>query len=181
MSQLSINGIPIQAKQIVPLKAELQKADGIGEASRATRKNGIDEIYFQQDGTKFVAYGTGLDVPRLKKGQVPTTVFNGRPATFVTAENEANALGERVAAGAKSGAKVLGSMGAVGAAIPAGIYLKAMTYASTKGSLLTMAAAAGAIGLAGAAVGALTGAGVGLLPLGRRDWKSIEAVTGQTP
>lgn len=181
MSQLSINGIPIEAKQIVPLKPGLQKPDGIHEASRATQKNGIDEIYFQQDGTSFVAYGTGLDVPKLKKGEVPTTVFNGRPATFVAADNETNGLGERVAARAKGSAKVLGVIGTVVTAIPAGIYMKTMTHASAKGSILTVAAAAAAVGVAGLAVGAVTGAAAGLLPIGKRDWKSIEAVTGQKP
>lgn len=181
MSQLSLNGVPVGAKQIVPLRAELQKPDGIAEASRKTQRNGIDEVYFQQDGTHFVAYGRGMDLPKLGENQAPAVLFNDRPATFAMAEDEVNGLGERMGRGAVKGAKLLGITIGIASAIPAAVYQKALTNASTRGSILTVVGVAGLVGLAAGTVGALGGAGIGALPIGKQDWKSIQAVTGQTP
>jgi hypothetical protein len=101
MDNFSING---QALLVQGVK-EVDPAQSIQEAAQKTKKNGINEVYFTQDGKNYIAYGDKMDLSSLKKSGVPAVSLNGKAATLVTFEDENNTVGGGLKRGALDGIK----------------------------------------------------------------------------
>lgn len=122
---ISFNGISLDAEQIVDFNDNIPM-----DVARASLKgNAVDEVILEVDGKKFLAYKDGLNFKGLKKGNIPSTVFDNYLPTVVEAEvngqsklikihhvdNETNTFWE--------GAKSLFAITALTQAIPTGIQI----------------------------------------------------------
>lgn len=98
---LSVNGKSVQFQGVRQVRPDLD----IKTAADKTKNNGLDEVFFTQDGKTFVAYGDNLNISSLKKKQVPDVRFNGKPAMIVLHDDEMNSLKEGVWKGGSQGVK----------------------------------------------------------------------------
>lgn len=101
MEGISINGRHIAVQGI----KELDPTISIQEAALKTNKNGIDEVYFTQNGKNYIAYGDKMDLKGLQKGDIPSIDFAGQKANLVTFEDEANSVLNGLNKGALDGLK----------------------------------------------------------------------------
>jgi hypothetical protein len=101
VDNFSINGHAVNFQGI----KELDPAISIQEAAQKTKKNGIDEVYFTQDGKNYIAYGDQMDLSQLEKSPIPAISLNGKEASLVTFEDEKNSVGDGVRKGALDGLK----------------------------------------------------------------------------
>lgn len=138
METIAINGKNLDVQGIKELKPGMS----VQEASLKTKKNGIDEIYFNVDGKNFLAYGDSLDIGGLSSNKIAQVTYNGRAGNVVVHENEINSLKEGMITGALSGIKKTKDalFGAVSNTI------------TSVGPTATYALAGGAIGLTGLAL-----------------------------
>jgi len=188
MSSLSINGQIINVQGVKELKDDLS----IQEASKHTKNNGLDEIYFTVDSKNFLAYGDNLNLGELEKKQIANLTYDGKQANLVSYENEMNSVGEGLWKGALNGIKktkdtifnavggIINSIGpsslaVAGGAIGLGVYtlIKTGTFNTTIGS--------GTVGVMSSALGTGTAAGISLSELLKNGTVSalkLVAVTG---
>ena len=101
MESIAINGREVNVQGIKELRSGLS----VQEAVAKTKKNGIDEIYFQVDGKNFLAYGDALKIGDLSQNKISSVTYNGRMGTVVAHENEVNSVSEGIVTGALSGFK----------------------------------------------------------------------------
>lgn len=101
METISINGRVLDVQGIKELKPGMS----VQEASVKTKKNGIDEVYFNVDGKNFLAYGDSLKIGELSNNKISQVTYNGRMGTVVAYENEINSMQEGMVTGALSGIK----------------------------------------------------------------------------
>ncbi len=101
METITLNGRALDVQGIKELRPGLS----VQEAALRTKKNGIDEVYFNVDGKNFLAYGDALKIADLSKNKISTVTYNGRQGTVVAYENEINSFKEGVLTGALSGIK----------------------------------------------------------------------------
>ncbi len=138
MESITINGKNLDVQGIKELKPGMS----VQEASTKTKKNGIDEIYFNVDGKNFLAYGDSLKIGDLSDNKIASVTYNGRAGSVVAYENEINSLQEGMTTGALSGIKKTKDalFGAVSNTI------------TSVGPTASYALAGGAIGLTGLAL-----------------------------
>lgn len=105
MSELRLNGQSVQAQAIRELTVPLPAAQ------QALDRNGLDEIYFEQDGKTFVAYGSGLQLGGMRKGEVPALTRDGKPVQFLALSNETNTAREGAKKLLPTGAAVSAALG----------------------------------------------------------------------
>lgn len=101
---LSVNGKSIQFQGVRQVRPELD----IKAAADKTKNNGLDEVFFTQNGKTYVAYGDSLNLSGLKKKQVPDVRFNGKPAMIVLHDDEINSIPEGILKGGTQGIKDVG-------------------------------------------------------------------------
>jgi hypothetical protein len=75
--------------------------DAVGDDLQGyTEHNGLDEIFFRADGKDYVAYGKKIDTDaaddadNIAKGSSNPLTFNGKEATIITIDDEANTFRE---------------------------------------------------------------------------------------
>lgn len=101
MESIAINGKNVQVQGIKELRSGMTVQDAVAK----TKKNGIDEVYFQVDGKNFLAYGDSLKIGDLSNNQIASVTYNGRAGTIVSYDNEINSSWEGAKTGALSGIK----------------------------------------------------------------------------
>lgn len=101
MESIAINGKNVQVQGIKELRSGMTVQDAIAK----TRKNGIDEVYFQVDGKNYLAYGDALKIGDLSNNQISNVTYNGRMGTIVSYDNEVNSTWEGIKTGALGGIK----------------------------------------------------------------------------
>lgn len=138
METISLNGRQLDVQGIKELKPGMS----VQEASVKTKKNGIDEIYFNVDGKNFLAYGDSLNIGDLSQNKIAQVTYNGRAGSVVAYENEINSVQEGMKTGAMNGIKKTKDalFGAVSNTI------------TSVGPTATYALAGGALGLTGLAL-----------------------------
>lgn len=101
MEVLAINGRQINVQGIKELKSGVS----VQEAATKTKKNGIDEVYFNVSGVNYLAYGDALDLKELSKNKISSITYNNQSGTIVSYEDEINSVGEGITSGALNGLK----------------------------------------------------------------------------
>jgi len=172
MSGLYINGQIINVQGIKEIKDSLS----IQEASKLTKNNGLDEIYFTVDNKNFLAYGDSLNLDELEKKQVANLVYNGKQANLVTHENEMNTVGEGLLKGALNGVKktkdaifnavsgIINSIGPSSLAVAGGA-IGLTVYSLIKSGTLNTTIGTGTAGIMTSAVSSATTTGISLSEL----------------
>lgn len=138
MQTISINGRELAVQGIKELKAGMS----VQEASIKTKKNGIDEIYFNVDGKNFLAYGDSLKIGELSKNQISSVTYNGRSGSIVAYEDEINSLKDGMVVGALSGVKKTKDA----------VFSAVNNIVTSVGPTSALVAAGGTIGLTGLAL-----------------------------
>lgn len=93
---ISINSKQIAVQGIRALRPGIT----VEQATKKTKKNGLDEVYFKSNGQYFVAYGDSLELGDLRKNEIPAVMFNGLQADIITYDDEVNSVLEGAARGA---------------------------------------------------------------------------------
>lgn len=138
MQTISINGKELAVQGIKELRAGMS----VQEASTKTKKNGIDEIYFNVDGKNYLAYGDSLKIGDLSKNQISTVTYNGRAGSVVAHEDEINSLKDGMVVGALSGVKKTKDA----------VFSAVNNIVTSVGPTSALVAAGGTIGLTGLAL-----------------------------
>ncbi|MFN8575974.1 MAG: hypothetical protein U0354_03885 [Candidatus Sericytochromatia bacterium] len=138
MEIITLNGRELAVQGIKELKPGMS----VQEASTKTKKNGIDEIYFNVDGKNFLAYGDSLKIGELSENRIAKVTYNGRAGNVVAYENEINSLQEGMKTGALSGIKKTKDA----------IFGAVSNIVTTIGPTSALVAAGGTIGLTGLAL-----------------------------
>lgn len=82
---------------------ELKENVSIEEAIKATEHNGLDEVFFESEGKKYVAYGTlGIDDTKELKEKLNTGKLGGKDIKVINFASEANHATEGFAQAAKT-------------------------------------------------------------------------------
>lgn len=93
MSGVLLNGSrPDGTLRFRELSPEFQTKVGFKLAVESTKNNGLDEIFIEQDGHKYVLASDTLDLSTL--GKNPTIDFNGKPAQILKVSDEDNSQTE---------------------------------------------------------------------------------------
>lgn len=119
MSDLRINQVSVGPVHVVPLRANVS----LDAARAAVSKDGMDEVFVEQSGERFVAFGDRLDLTGIKKSGVQALQLNGQPAILLSADDEVNSMAESLQKNGKKVAIVAGVGVGVGAVVAGAGYL----------------------------------------------------------
>ncbi|HEY9841330.1 MAG: hypothetical protein ACAI44_15625 [Candidatus Sericytochromatia bacterium] len=90
---LAINGVNVKGTI-----RELKDGVSIGQAFEAGSKDGLDQVYIEAGGKKYVVQGDGLDLSGFKKSDLPVARLyidgKGQEAEFKAVDNEKNTAKE---------------------------------------------------------------------------------------
>lgn len=197
---LSFNQISLKSTEI----GEYNKDIPMPVAQAAIKDDGLDQVIFEANGTRYIAYADGMNFEGLKQGNVPASIFEGNlPMTvqgsfegkntdikILHIDNESNTYSE--------GAKNLLLITAASQAVPTAIQIALAPAAARAaangtnlmakitrwtGGLVTKAAQKTHLGVAGVSIGVgalILGAGVagGALYYGRIRGQEYAPVKG---
>lgn len=156
------------------LAPEFQTKVGFKLAAESTKDNGLDEIFLEQNGKKYVLASDNLDLSEL--GAHPQIEMNGLPATVLHIDNESNSTLEfyKSTAGNALGAGISNGVGGMAAGIAVMLLERKI---SGKASSLMLGALAGFV--SGFAWGAGSSITSDVKDHHAQDWASINDIVAE--